>query len=295
MTNQIDPNTQGSIPIVNDPNLISTQNAFQNSIPINQPGVIQTTTRQVTTTTNTIPSTGVVMGTNNIIGDNAGDVAFSTNNIDGNNLTTTKKTVVTTTHYGVNPNEGAGITTTTNTYQVGQGQLMGVGGEQNNGLDVNYTSNLGNSIELGANQGFVPTITNTTNMTKYELGQNEGTMTQGKEGQYLMGVGGGVEDEAPDVTYSSNTRGLGAAAAKTTTTTTITTQTHYGQGQAQGQLIQGQVIQGGQAGLTTTTTTTETIYGKSASMAASLMSTSTFSVTRCLSGVKRSSFCSYML
>ena len=70
-----------------------------------------------------------------------------------------------------------------------------------------------------------------------------------------------VEDEAPDVTYSSNTRGLGAAAAKTTTTTTITTQTQYGQGQAQGQLIQGQVIQGGQAGLTTTTTTTETNYG----------------------------------
>ena len=69
MTNQIDPNTQGSIPIVNDPNLISTQNAFQNSIPIDQPGVIQTTTRQVTTTTNPIPSTGVVMGTNNIIGD----------------------------------------------------------------------------------------------------------------------------------------------------------------------------------------------------------------------------------
>ena len=244
MTSQIDPNTQGNIPIGNDTNLTTNQTTFQNSIPINQPGVIQTTTRQITTTTNTIPSTGVIMGTNNVIGDNAGDVAFSTNNIDGNNLTTTKKTVVTTTRYGINQNEGAGKTTTTNNYQIGQGQLIGVGGEQNNAIDVNYSSNLGNSIELGTNQGFIPTITNTTNLTKYELGQNEGQIIQGKGGEYLMGVGGGVEDDAPDVTYSSNTRGLGAAAAKTTTTTTIT-QTQYGQEQAQGQLIQGQVIQGG--------------------------------------------------
>ena len=63
---------------------------------------------------------------------------------------------------------------------------MGVGGEQNNALDVNYTSNLGNSIELGANQGFVPTITNTTNMTKYELGQNEAQITQGKSGSRII-------------------------------------------------------------------------------------------------------------
>ena len=60
-----------------------------------------------------------------------------------------------------------------------------------------------------------------------------------------MGVGGGVQDDAVDVTYSTKTGmegGLGAAAALGQTTTT----TQYGLSQGEGQIIQGegQIIQG---------------------------------------------------
>ena len=48
-------------------------------------------------------------------------------------------------------------------------------------------------------------------------------IVQGEGNGLIMGVGGGIQDNAVDVTYSSNTgQNLGAAGAKLTTTTTTT-------------------------------------------------------------------------
>ena len=54
------------------------------------------------------------------------------------------------------------------------------------------------------------------------MGQNLGFNAKPDGNELVMTVGGGSEDNAVDVTYSSNTGNLGAAAAKTTTTTTTT-------------------------------------------------------------------------
>ena len=247
---------------------------------------------------------GLVMGVGGGVGDEAQDVTFSTKNIDGTAFGTTKTTTTTTTtRYGYTQNQGAGLTTTSSSYQMGQaggeGLVMGVGGGvQDDAVDVTYSTNTG--MKTGG-QGTMTTTTTTTR-TQYGLGQTQGQIIQGEgqviqgEGQMIqgegagliMGVGGGVQDDAVDVTYSSNTgHNLGAAGAKTTTTTT-TTRTEYNLGQNQGQIIQGEgsgLVMGVGGGIqddvvevtyssntgqglgaaaaktTTTTTTTETQYG----------------------------------
>ena len=132
-------------------------------------------------------------------------------------------------------------TTTTSSVQYGLGQtqegglLMGVSdGVQDNAVDVTYSSNTGMNTGAGA----TTQMTTTTTTTQYGLSGTEGQIVQGDGNGLVMGVGGGVEDNAVDITYSSNTGNLGAAAAKTTTTTTTTT-TQYGLGSTQGQIVQG--------------------------------------------------------
>ena len=87
----------------------------------------------------------------------------------------------------------------------------------------------------------------------------------------LMGIGGGVGDNAQDVTYSTKSNqgfafGTGGAGQTTTTTTTTTTQYGAGAGGAgEGGLLLGVGGEGAGAGLGLgagqTTTTTSTTYG----------------------------------
>ena len=171
---------------------------------------------------------GLIMGVGGGVGDDAPDVTFSTKNNDGTTFGTTKTTTTTTTtQYGLGQTQGTGLETTTNALQYaqngGEGLIMGVGGGvEDNAVDVTYSINTGMSAGTQGAMGKVTTTTTTTR-TQYGLGQTQGQIVQGEGSGLVMGVGGGIEDNAVDVTYSSNTgQGLGAAAAKTTTTTTTT-------------------------------------------------------------------------
>jgi len=155
---------------------------------------------------------GLVMGVGGGVGDEAQDVTFSTKNIDGTAFGTTKTTTTTTTtRYEYGQNQGAGLATTSSSYQMGQaggeGLVMGVGGGvQDDAVDVTYSSNTG--LKAGG-QGTMTTTTTTTR-TQYGLDQGqtiqgEGQVIQGEGAGLIMGVGGGVQDDAVDVTYSSNT------------------------------------------------------------------------------------------
>ena len=202
----------------NQINFGTTQGDFQNSIPMTTTGVTQITNN---------PSGGLLMGVGGGVGDKAQDVTFSTRNLDGTAFGTTKTTTTTTTtHYNLGQTEGQGLTTT---YQFGQGQnglVMGVGGGvEDNAVDVTYSTKTGNELGAAAALGKTTTTTTTTT-TQYGLGQTQGQIVQGDGNGLVMGVGGGIEDNAVDVTYSTKTGNeLGAAAAlgKTTTTTTTTT------------------------------------------------------------------------
>ena len=261
---------------------------------------------------------GLVMGVGGGVGDNAPDVTFSTRNMDGTAFGTTKTTTTTTTtQYGFGQSQGEGsallmgmgdnanmvgqTTTTTSTertpYEMGlnlahnvqsggAGLVMSVGGgAEDDAVDVTYSSNTGNNLGAAAAK---TTTTTTTTTTQYGLGQAQGGIIEGDGAGLVMGVGGGIEDNAVDVTYSTKTdQGIGLGGAKTTTTTT-TTKTEYGLGQGEGQIIQGDgagLVMGvgggiednavdvtystktnegvglGTAQTTTTTTTTETQYG----------------------------------
>ena len=256
MTTKIEPITSENISIGNSIDQKNAQVAIQNAIPINQPGVIQTTTEKITTTTNNIPTNVLVTDIKNNIGNNTGNVVISNNNIDGNNLGAQKTTTVTTTHYGVNPIE---LTTSANNYQLGQGQIIGIGGDQDNALDINYMNNLGNNIVLGDNNQALGQATTTTITTvkkeemPYELGQFE---TRTEDGGLLMGVGGGIHDNARDITYSSNTHGLTSVIANNSITTQTLLQNQPVIGKVEEEPIQGHILQGEVPGLTTTTTTT---------------------------------------
>ena len=280
---------------------MQTENQHQITFGTTQGNLQNIATTGMTQVTNN-PSGGLIMSVGGGAGDEARDVTFSTKNIDGTAFGTTKTTTTTTTtNYGINQIEGQGLTTTSNAYQMGQGQnglIMGVGGGvQDDAVDVTYSSNTGNQMGLGAGALGKTTTKTTTTTTKYNLGQTQGQIIQGDGNGLIMGVGGGIQDDAVDVTYSSNTgQNLGAAGAKTTTTTTTTKTTQYGLGlgQSQGQIVQGEgngLIMGvgggiqdnavdvtysnntgqnlGAAGakLTTTTTTTETNYGLGSSIA----------------------------
>ena len=205
---------------------------------------------------------GLVMGVDGGVGDNAPDVTFSTNNLGGTAFGTTKTTTTTTTtHYGQGEGSAllmgmgdsanmlgqttANTTTTRTAYEMGQNLgynakadgnelVMTVGGgAEDDAVDVTYSSNTGN---LGA-AAAKTTTTTTTTRTEYGFGQNQGGVIQGDGAGLIMGVGGGIEDNAVDVTYSTTTgEAMGAGAAQTTTTTT-TTRTQYELGQNQGAII----------------------------------------------------------
>ena len=239
MSNQIDINTTGNIPLGN---LGTDQTTFQSPVQITTTGPLQTTTQKITTTTNTLPSNDILVNSSNGMGVIPG----------------TTKTTITTTQYGLNPTSGIGLTNVSNINQIGEGGdglLMGERTIQNNTQVIGPTT----------------TTSFKTQLTPYELGQNQAEIINDGGKGYLMGVGGGNFEGAQDVTYSSNTHGLGAAAAKTTTTTTVT-KTQYGLGQTQGEgsaILSGiqnnsvniQSIGTVPAQLTTTTTTTETNLG----------------------------------
>ena len=95
---------------------------------------------------------GIVMGVGGGVGDEAQDVTFSTNNIDGTAFGTTKTTTTTTTtHYGLGQTQGTGLATTSASYQFGQaggeGIVMGVGGGvEDNAVDVTYSTNTGGGL-----------------------------------------------------------------------------------------------------------------------------------------------------
>ena len=230
-TQNIDPNAPSSIGGItqNMQNMGASGAAFQASIPEGQglttvTGPIQTTTRRIITTTNNVPIENI-----------------SINNINGTALGTTKTTTTTTTtHYNLGQTEGSNIQMIQG--QGGSGMVMGVGGGvEDQAQDIAYSSNTGMRAGAGAAAALGKmTTTTTTTETKYNLGQTQGQIIQREGGGVVMGVGGGVEDNALDATYSSNTgQNLGAAGAKMTTTTT-TTKTQYDLGQTQGQIIQGQ-------------------------------------------------------
>ena len=128
-----------------------------------------------------------------------------------------------------------------------EGLVMGVGGGVgDNARDVTF----GTKNTDGTAYGTTKTTTTTTT-TQYGLAPTSGTgltttstqyqMGQGEGNGLIMGVGGGVLDDAADVTYSTksgmNTVGQGLMGQ--TTTTTTTTYTQSGLGQTQGQIIQG--------------------------------------------------------
>ena len=258
MTTKIEQINTGNISAGNDIESINNQDIIQNSIPINQQGNIQTTTNQISTTNYNIPTNTLVTDIKNNISNNQGNVVISNNNLDGNNFGTQKTTTVTTTQYGVNPIE---LTTSANNYQLGQGQIIGIGGDQDNTLDVNY---INNNIGAGNNQVVGQTTTTTTTTIKregipIELNNFQGEITKTEDGGVIMGVGGGIHDDARDITYSSNTHGLNSHIAQNTITTTNIIQNQQDLGKSQ-ELIQGHILNGEGAGVTTTTTTTETNY-----------------------------------
>ena len=240
-------------------------------------------TTQTTTTTTTTQygfgqgdGNGLIMGVGGGVEDNAVDVTYSTKTGEqGAGTFGTTQTTITSTQYGLGETQGQII------QGDGNGLVMGVGGGiEDNAVDVTYSTKTGEQGVAGANT----TTTTTTTTTQYGLGGDQGQIIQGEGSGLVMGVGGGVEDNAVDVTYSTHTTGLGAAAAKTTTTTTTT---QYNLGQTEGQIIQGEgsgLVMGVGGGVednavdvtysthttglgaaaaktTTTTTTTETKYG----------------------------------
>ena len=213
MTTKIEQINTGNISAGNDIEPINNQDIIQNSIPINQQGNIQTTTNQISTTNYNIPTNTLVTDIKNNSGNNQGNVVISNNNLDGNNFGTQKTTTVTTTQYGVNPIE---LTTSANNYQLGQGQIIGIGGDQDNTLDANY---INNNIGAGNNQVVGQTTTTTTTTIKreglpIELNNFQGEITKTEDGGVIMGVGGGIHDDARDITYSSNTHGLNSHIAQ---------------------------------------------------------------------------------
>ena len=112
------------------------------------------------------------------------------------------------------------------------GVVMGVGGGVlDNAPDVTFSTRNADGTAFGTMK-----TTTTTTTTQYGMGGQSGMVAnyqlgQGADGGVIMGVDGGVQDDAADVTYSTKTGmegGLGAAAALGQTTTTTTTTTQYG-------------------------------------------------------------------
>ena len=97
--------------------------------------------------------------------------------------------------------EGQGLTTVTGPIQTTTRRIITT---TNNVPIENISINNINGTALGTTK-----TTTTTTTTHYNLGQTEGSniqMIQGQGGSgMVMGVGGGVEDQAQDITYSSNT------------------------------------------------------------------------------------------
>lgn len=149
-----------------------------------------------------------VMGVDRRVGDEAADVTYSTKP-DINNMELSSQTNI------------SGLNTVGQTSRIiSQGSIMGVGGGVGDeAVDVTYSTKPDNNIKF-ASRTFTSTAT-TTNVT-----QNlEGAAISSNS--TIMSVGGGVEDEAVDVTYSTkpdnNTRlGNEQIARLATTTTSIT-------------------------------------------------------------------------
>ena len=255
MTTQTENITTENIPIQGES---QNFNVIQggNEINYGPQGTIQTTTQQTTTTINNIPSSGLaptsniyqigqgqnglVMGVGGGVQDDAVDITYSSNtkNQVGTGAaqalgqTTTTTTTTTRTQYELGQNQGQII------QRDGNGLVMGVGGGiQDDAVDVTYSSNTGKGLGAAAAKttNIITTTTNNINdmqKSQFELGQSQGIFYKGKEGEVILGVGGGVQDDAVDVTYSTYTgQGQGIAQGKTTTTTTTTvTKTNYGAG-----------------------------------------------------------------
>ena len=125
------------------------------------------------------------MGVGGGIGDNAADITYSTRpGAQVLGTTGINKTVVTTTQTQTTPNI------------IGTGSVMGVGGGiGNNAPDVTYTTRPGAQV-LGTT-GINKTVVTTTQTTPNVVGIGSGS---------VMGVGGGIGDNAVDITYSTNPR-----------------------------------------------------------------------------------------
>ena len=169
-------------------NVVNVNQQQQVGVGVNKVGVLSGAVPNPTISTYRgvgFQQTGSIMGVGGGIGDNAADITYSTRP-GGQVLGTTgiNKTVVTTTQTQTTPNI------------IGTGSVMGVGGGiGNNAPDVTYTTRPGAQV-LGTT-GINKTVVTTTQTTPNVVGIGSGS---------VMGVGGGIGDNAVDITYSTNPR-----------------------------------------------------------------------------------------
>ena len=158
---------------------------------------------------------GNVMGVGGGIGDNAVDVTYSTKTDNINALGGTTYKTASTSSNGI---IGLGQTTQTTNITT-TGNLMGVGGGVgDNAVDVTYSTKPNNITALGGT-----TYTTTSTASNGIIGLGQTTQTTSTTTGNIMGVGGGILDNAVDVTYSTkpdNINVLGTTKVTTTTTTT---------------------------------------------------------------------------
>ena len=155
-----------------------------------------------------------VMSVGGGVGDEAADVTYSTKpDNKGVPLSQTKITEINT-KYNVGIGQGMSSGAISHT-----GSIMSIGGGAgDNALDVTYSTKPNRNISLGSPT--YNTITKEFASQGREVSQTEN----------VLGVGGGIGEDAVDVSYSTkpdNNIGLGA---KTFTTTTTTTTNRYGLG-----------------------------------------------------------------
>ena len=171
-----------------------------------------------------------VMGVGGGVGDDAVDITYSTKpdnpnyNVGSFGFQTngaefqTSSTGFQTTGFQTSTTEFATSSSAT-------GSIMGVGGGVgDNAVDVTYSTKPDNKF---AKVRTITTKTTTTGGYGVGFGQNTST-TQISTGGTVMGVGGGVEDQAVDVTYSTKPDNVGIKfgreqiASIATTTTSVT-------------------------------------------------------------------------
>ena len=165
-----------------------------------------------------MPQQGNVMGVGGGVGDDAVDVTYSTKPDNQNYNLGSIGFQTNTTGFQASTTEFATTSSTT-------GSIMGVGGGVgDNAVDVTYSTKPDNKF---AKVRSITTKTTTTSGYGVGFGQNISS-TQVSTGGTVMGIGGGVEDQAVDVTYSTKPDNAGIKfgreqiASIATTTTSVT-------------------------------------------------------------------------